>query len=49
MAIKGARVSDYGGKSLNISGDYIIDPPGEPRCSELKAWYNDKTSGGKEL
>lgn len=46
LAIKGAKVSDYGGKSLNISNDCTIemDPEDQPRYHELYKWYN---GGGK--
>jgi len=43
VAIKGARVSDYGGKSLNVSADHsdIFDAEGaitDKRYDELKFW-----------
>lgn len=50
IAIKGAKVSDYGGKSLNISEDACAieyDPKLEPRTHELADWWEKhKKSGG---
>lgn len=49
VAFKGCRVSDYGGKSLNLpSGptNIIVNPINELRFKELKNWY--KNQGGKE-
>lgn len=42
LACKAARVSDYGGKSLNLGDDNIVNPAGEPRCQALMAWYKDQ-------
>jgi replication factor A1 len=41
FAIKGARVSDYGGKSLNAGEEHsqIYIDPEHKRAHELKAWY----------
>lgn len=42
MACKGAKVSDYGGKSLNISrgGTIIeIDPVDQKQTDVLKKWF----------
>ena len=49
LACKAARVSDYGGKSLNLGDDNILNPAGEPRYQELLAWYKDRTSNGQAL
>lgn len=49
LACKAARVSDYGGKSLNLGEDNIVNPDGEPRCQALMAWYKDRTSNGQPL
>ena len=37
LAIKGAKVSEYGGKSLNVSSDSTLElnPDEEPRYHEL--------------
>ena len=40
--MKGARVSDYGGKSLNAGDEHsqiFVDPPGDKRCDDLRKWY----------
>jgi hypothetical protein len=50
MAIKCVKVSDYGGKSLNIdsgSSTIIVDPIEENRFKHIKAWYKNSTAGGK--
>jgi len=42
IAIKSARVTDYGGTSLNIGSDHAtmeIDPEEEPRYHELQKWH----------
>jgi len=41
IAIKAARVSTYGGLSLNIADQSTvdIDPAGEPRYHELQKWH----------
>jgi replication factor A1 len=46
LAIKGAKVSEYGGKSLNVSNDSTLElnPDEQPRYHELYEWYN---KGGK--
>jgi|TARA_B110000285_G_C15099052_1_gene603863 hypothetical protein len=49
LACKAARVSDYGGKSLNLGDDNIVNPAGEPRSQALMAWYKDRTSNGQAL
>jgi len=35
LACKAARVSDYGGKSLNLGDCNEVNPVGEPRCQAL--------------
>ena len=49
LACKAARVSDYGGKSLNLGDGNEVNPVGEPRCQALMAWYRDRTSNGQVL
>jgi hypothetical protein len=53
MACKGAKVSDYGGKSLNISrGGTIIemDPADQKQTEVLKRWFSkDYESGEKKV
>ncbi len=42
LAVKGARVSDYGGKSLNAGDEHsqiFLDPAGDKRCEDLRKWY----------
>jgi hypothetical protein len=41
MALKGARVSDYGGKSLNSGDEHsqMLINPQHKRSSILKTWY----------
>ena len=42
MAVKGAKVSDYGGKSLNISDSTCqieFDPKDQLRFREISEWY----------
>ncbi len=46
LAIKGAKVSEYGGKSLNAGDEHsqlFLEPPVDKRCEELRRWY-DTTS-----
>ena len=48
MALRGARVSDYNGKSLNSGDEHsqmFIDPE-HKRTTELKAWYAKIKSNG---
>ena len=44
IAVKGARVSDYGGKSLNIGDGCIIefDPQNVERYQDIKNWYESQ-------
>ena len=49
LAVKGARVSEFGGKSLNAADDHsilFIDMIHE-RCKSLKTWYNELMSSGQ--
>ena len=42
MACKGAKVSDYGGRSLNISEgscSFEFDPKDQQRFQEISKWY----------
>ena len=39
VAIKGARVSDFGGKSLNCRGNIVIAPFKEPKAVSLRSWW----------
>jgi len=46
LACRGAKVSDYGGKSLNIDGassSIELNPTAEQRYKELTAWYKKQT------
>ena len=52
MAVKGAKVSDYGGKSLNISEDGCgieYDPKMQERTHELIKWWDDYKKGGAQM
>ena len=42
MAIKGAKVSDYGGKSLNAGDEHsqIFLDPEHKRTEQIKHWYD---------
>lgn len=47
--MRGAGISDYGGKSLNLSNEksFIqVEPEDESRYHELKKWYAQTKSGG---
>ena len=49
MALKGARVSDYNGKSLNAGEEHcqmFIDPE-HKKTQALKRWYRE-TAGSKK-
>ncbi len=43
IGISGARVSDYGGKSLNAASDHadLTINPNHERARKLSFWYND--------
>ena len=46
LAIKGAKVSEYGGKSLNAGDEHsqlFLDPPGDKRCDEIRKWYQSSS------
>ena len=51
IAVKGAKVSEYGGKSLNIDsgGLLLIDPQEEERFHQLAHWYSKSTQNGQTL
>jgi len=42
IAIKNARVSDYGGKSLNASDDHstLFIQQDHERCNQLRDWFS---------
>jgi len=43
IGISGARISDYGGKSLNAASDHadLTINPNHERARKLSFWYND--------
>jgi hypothetical protein len=43
LGIGGARISDYGGKSLNAASDHadISINPNHERARKLSFWYNE--------
>ena len=48
LAIKGAKVSEYGGKSLNAGDEHsqlFLDLAGDKRCDELREWYKSMSLG----
>lgn len=49
IAISGARVSDYGGKSINSASDHseLVVNPNHEKARKLSMWYNEliKTYG----
>lgn len=50
LAIRNAGVSEYGGKSLNISNEKSVievNPEDEPRYHDLKKWYAQVKSGAE--
>jgi hypothetical protein len=52
LSVKSARISDYQGKSLNISSDQSIievEPSKLPEYSKIKEWYSKYTSSKLEL
>ena len=52
IACKGAGVSDYGGKSLNISKSGTVieyDPPEQAKTSVLQKWYKSVKAGGTQV
>lgn len=44
IAVKGARVSDFGGRSLNCSGLLLINPPDVAEANVLRNWYDREGS-----
>ena len=51
LAVKGARVSEFGGKSLNAADDHsvLFINMNHEKCRSLKLWYeNLVASGGAE-
>ena len=51
LAVKGARVSEFGGKSLNAADDHsvLFTNMNHERCRSLKMWYeNIMKSGGED-
>ena len=51
IAVKEAKVSDYGGKSLTMwPGTLIkVEPREEKRYKDIKQWYKNQTAGGKSV
>lgn len=49
LAVKGARVSEFGGKSLNAADDHSIlfINMNHERCRTLKTWYNELMACGQ--
>lgn len=47
VAIKRAKLSDYGGKSLNVSSENTIEfgPTGQKKYDAIKSWYDQ----GREI
>lgn len=42
LAIKGAKVSDFGGRSLNVSFNSIMNlNPDIPEAHQLRGWYDN--------
>jgi len=50
LAVKGARVSEFGGKSLNAADDHSVLYMNlkHERCNQLRKWYAEFTKNGKE-
>jgi hypothetical protein len=46
IALTGARISEYGGKSINAASDHadLILNPNHERARKLSFWYNDLIS-----
>lgn len=41
IAIKGARVSDFGGRSLSVmSSSTVVVNPDSPEAFKLRGWYD---------
>ncbi len=49
LAVKGARVSEFGGKSLNAADDHSIlfANMNHERCKSLKTWYTELMASGQ--
>lgn len=50
LAVKGARVSEFGGKSLNAADDHsaLFINMNHERCRALKLWYENLMQSGAE-
>ena len=50
LAVKGARVSEFGGKSLNAADDHsvLFTNTNHERCRALKLWYENLIESGGE-
>jgi len=50
LAVKGARVSEFGGKSLNAADDHSVLYMNlkHERCKQLLKWYAEFSKNGKE-
>lgn len=48
LAVKGARVSEFGGKSLNAADDHstLFPELNHERCKQLNKWYADLSASG---
>ncbi len=48
LAVKGARVSEFGGKSLNAADDHSVLYMNlkHERCNQLQKWYADLMKSG---
>jgi hypothetical protein len=46
IAVKGARVSEFGGKSLNAADDHssLFQELNHERCRQLLKWHSDLKS-----
>lgn len=52
MAIKAARVSEFGGRSLNVADDHaniFTDLHTDPDAKRVKAWYDNKAALGGDF
>jgi replication factor A1 len=49
LAVKGARVSEFGGKSLNAADDHssLFPDLNHDRCKSLLRWYTELRESGK--
>ena len=50
LAVKGARVSEFGGKSLNAADDHsvLFINMNHEKCRALKLWYENLLQSGGE-